>query len=92
MRLANRFPSDLNKNLTSSPNQGGIISLRDLAEDSTNIQNTKEILGIREDVSLRLKSCKTKLFIKYMFTIVLILEVEKIFEKQGAAEKGDTDF
>ena len=54
MRLANRFPSDLNKNLTSSPNQGGIISLRDLAEDSTNIQNTKEILGIREDVSLRL--------------------------------------
>ena len=41
---------------------------------------------------LEVKSCKTKLFIKYMFTIVLILEVEKIFEKQGAAEKGDTDF
>ena len=37
-----------------SPNHGEITDFGDLRENLVNIQNPKEILGIWEDVSLRL--------------------------------------
>ena len=38
------------------------------------------------------QSWHTRMLINNIFAILMILGVEKILEKQGAAEKGDIDF
>ena len=72
-----------------SPNYRGITDLR---ENKTNIQKRDRTLRcFLENLSLRM-SLKDLDVTQKMFTILLILGVEKIFEKQVAAEKGYTDF
>ena len=58
--LSNQLPSNVNKTLNISANHGGITDSRDLREKSTNIQNTKEILKVWEDVFLRLNPARFK--------------------------------